>query len=233
MTKADPQNLTAQYDLAAATLRLGIVDTPASGLPDALDALRQAARILESLVSASPNETRYKAQLAIAQEYIGHRLRDLGRPAESIAAFGQSLAGAKAMLAADGASRTAYVQMLAARRGLVLSLAASGDRAEMLTQAQTAIDEARGFGARFPDKKAAALYLAKSWLALASAHRIFARSASQPGQAESDWREVRTAAERAIQEISAISGLSEDPYFSPSLVDARRLIGESGGHSIP
>jgi tetratricopeptide (TPR) repeat protein len=231
LAKSDKQNLTAQYDLAAVMLRLGIVEVPPSGLQGSLDALRGAAANLESLLRTSPGDSRYRSQLAIAQEFTGNRLRDLGRLPESIAAYRQSLDGADSILAADPANRSAYSQAAATSSGLVRALAASGERQEALGHGQAAIARAEACASHCAEKASCTRYLANAWLALAFAHRTFAQSpSSSPELLDSDWREARTAAERAIWEITAIPGSTGASQYTAPLAEARGLISESAAH---
>jgi tetratricopeptide (TPR) repeat protein len=226
--KADPQNLTARYDLAAVMLRLGIVEVPPSGLAGALDTLRAAEAALASLVRASPGEVRYLSQLAIAREFIGHRLREMSRLPEAIDAYRQSLAGAESLLEADPANRSVQSQEVASSAGLALALAASGGRPVALDRARAEIARTEAFRARTPDKRAGTLLVARAWLALAYTQRSLAQSpSSAPAQRQADWRETRAAAERAIQETSAIPGGLEDSYYSAPVTEARALIAES------
>jgi len=187
-----------------------------------------AEAILAALARASPGEFRYQIQWAIAQEYIGHRLRGIGRLPEAIDAYRQSLAGAESLLAANPADRSLQSQVVASSGGLAVALAASGDRAAALDRARADIVRTETFRARSPDKRASTLLLARAWLALASARRALAQSPSfAPAQRQSDWREARAAAGRAIEEISAIPGGLDDPYYSAPVAQARALIAES------
>jgi tetratricopeptide (TPR) repeat protein/predicted Ser/Thr protein kinase len=212
-TRADPRNLTARYDLAAVMLRLGVVDVPPSGLAAALDTLRGAEATLAALLRASPHDVRYLSQLAIVQEFIGNRLRGLGKLPEAINAYRQSLAGAESLLAANPADRSVQAQEVASSGGLALALAASGDRAGALDRARAEIARTETFRARSPDKRGGMLVLARAWLALANVYRF-----------QADWTEVRAAAGRALQEISSIPGGLEDPYYSAPVAEARALI---------
>jgi tetratricopeptide (TPR) repeat protein len=228
---ADQQNLTAQYDVAAVTLRLGIVDAPPSGLESSLDSLRTAASRLESLIARSPGDSRYKSQLAIAQEYIGERLRALGRLPESIAAYRQSLAGANAALDADPANRSAYAQSAASSSGLVRVLAVSGDRAGALSQARAAIARAAACAAHSAEQASCARYLATAWLASANAYRSFAEDPSaSPGRAEADWREAQAAARHVVDEIAAAPATPGISRTASLLAEAQEVIRESSAH---
>jgi tetratricopeptide (TPR) repeat protein len=228
---ADRQNLTALYDVAAVMLRLGVVDAPPSGLERSRETLRKAAATLESLVARSPSDSRYKSQLANAQEFIGERLRALGRLPEAIASYRQALAGGESALAADPSNRSAYAQTTATSSGLVRALAASGERVEALSQARAAIARAEACSAHSPEKVSCARYQAIARLALAATYRIFAAAPSaQADQRESDWREARAAAERALRDTAANPGSESAAVYAPLLAEAHGLIAESAEH---
>jgi tetratricopeptide (TPR) repeat protein len=228
---ADPQNRTAQYDLAAAMLRLGAVDVPASGLPGSLEELRKAAVILESLLRTSPDDLPCKRNWELAQEYMGHRLRDLGRLPEAIAAYRRSLESADSILAARPTDRTAHSQAMASGRALVVALAMSGDRAGALAQARNSIERAQAGISIGSDKNLRILYLARSLVALGSAYRTFATAESgSPAANEADWREARSAAARALAELAAIPDANQNRTYTPPIKEARELIAECDAH---
>ena len=228
IAKADPRNVTAQYDAAAVALRLGIVDVTPSGLEDSLATLRRAEAELERLAGSSPGNRNFSSQLAIAQEYIGRRLFALGRLPESIAAYRQSLAIADRALAADPANRSGYAQLAATSGGLVRALAASGERTQTLAEARAAVARVEACAAHSLDKMLCARFQAKVWVALGAAYGIFARSSpSSPQQRESDWREARAAAERGVREVSAICSSASDSACSAMLTEAQGLIAGS------
>jgi tetratricopeptide (TPR) repeat protein len=212
---ADEQNRAAQYDLAAARLRLGVVDVPESGLSESLETLRQAAAAFETLSLASPRDLRFKQELATAEEYIANRLLALQRCSEAVVFYRKSLAAADAILAIDPMSRPAHSQALAAGRGLAVALAALGDREGALAQARETIARAQSDPATRAGKNLNALYTAKGWLTLAAVHRVF-----------SDWKDVQTAAERALREAT---GGGEDPGLLQASAEAQRLLAECHG----
>jgi hypothetical protein len=62
-------------------------------------------------------------------------------------------------------------------------------------------------------------------VALGAACRAFAQSPDAlPAQRDSDWREARAAAQRALDEIAAIPGSSTNPLYRALLTEARELI---------
>jgi eukaryotic-like serine/threonine-protein kinase len=84
----DPSNRKAQADLATALVYAGAIDTaPDSSLP----LLRRAVALLQELCAAEPKQVDYRSTLALAHEYVGHRLRDADDLAGSTAEYRQSL----------------------------------------------------------------------------------------------------------------------------------------------
>ncbi len=231
---ADPQNRTAQYDVAASMMRLGAVDVPASGLPGSLEELRKAESILQSLTLASPDDLPYKRDWELAQEYIGHRLRDLGKLPEAIAAYRRSLESADSILAARPTDRPAHSQATASGSALVVTMAMAGDRAGSLAQARQTIERAQAGISIGSDKNLRILYLARSLVALGSAYRIFATAGSaSPAGREGDWREARASAARALTELAAIPDGNQNLTYALPLKEARALIAEADAHLQP
>jgi tetratricopeptide (TPR) repeat protein/predicted Ser/Thr protein kinase len=228
---ADPQNRTAQYDVAAATLRLGAVDVPASGLSASLEALRKAAAIVQSLSVASPSDLHLKRDWEIAEEYIGHRLRDLGKLPEAIAAYRRSLESANSTLADNPADLVASAQATASGGALAAALAMSGDRAGALAQARQMTERAEARVSIKSDKNLRILHLARTLVSLGSAYRILATAASaSTAQSEADWREARASAARALSEIGAIPGSDQNGNCSQAIKEARALIADADAH---
>jgi tetratricopeptide (TPR) repeat protein len=229
---ADPKDRTAQYDLAAVLLRLGVLDVPPSGLADSLETLRKSLAIQESLMQDSSAGVPSKQDYGLVQEYMGHRLRDLGRLPEAIAAYRRSLGNADSILAANPANRAAHSQAMAASRGIVVALAMSGDRAGALAESRHSIERAEAAVSIGSDKNLLIYYLAQSRIALGKAYCIFARAEStSPARREEDWRAARTSADRALTELTAIPNAAQNRVFAPAIADARALIDECDAHT--
>ena len=221
---ADPQNRTARYDVAAALVRLGAVDMPVSGLAQSIEELKRAAAIQESLMLAVPGDLNYPSDWEIAQEYIGNRLRDLGRLPEAIAAYRRSLESAVSLMDKRPNYRPAYSQMVASGRGVVQVLALQGDWQGALAQARGIIERARAAVSNGADRSLRTYYLAKSLVTLGSAYRTFAQSPESEIQRAADWREARAAAESALTELAAVPNPGQNPMYGWVMRDAREII---------
>jgi len=228
---ADPKNRTAQYDLAAALLRSGMVEVPPSGLAQSLELLRRAASISETLAQSSPDDSYLRRDWEWAQEYIGHRLREMGRLPEAVAAYRRSLASAAAALAANPGDRVAASQAAASGCALALALAEMGDRAGALAQARETIERARANAsvASYHDQRQ--FYLARTLLGLAKVHRALAQSAAAtPVQSQADWREAMAAAESAQTQMAAVPGAEHNSNYSQTFQDVQSITAEARQH---
>jgi tetratricopeptide (TPR) repeat protein len=227
---ADPKNRTAQYDLAAVLLRAGMIEVPPSGLAQSLDLLRRAASISETLAQSSPDDARLRSDWEWAQEYIGNRLRAMGRLPEAVAAYRRSLASAAAALAANPADRVAASQSAASGCALAVALAEMGDPAAALAQAHENIERARANAsiASYHDQRQ--FYFAKTLLGLAKVHRVLAHSAESAAQSQAGWREALAAAESAHAQMTAIPGADKNGNYSQTLHDIQSIAAEATQH---
>jgi tetratricopeptide (TPR) repeat protein len=87
----DPGNNLARYDYAYFVLKASIVDVPPEGLAESLAALRECLATFEALSAEAPQMERYDRAMAIAREYMGHRLLALKRPAEARVEYQRAL----------------------------------------------------------------------------------------------------------------------------------------------
>ena len=227
---ADPRNGTARYDVAAALVRLGAVDVPASGLAQSLDELNRAAAIQQAVMLASPDDVAYASDWQLAQEYIGNRLRDLGRLPEAMAAYRRSLDSAIALLDKHPDYRPACSQVVASGRALAQVLAVGGDREGALAQARDILERTRAAIASGTDRNIRAYYLAKSLVALGSAYRILAQKPGSETQRAADWRQARAAAESALTELAAVPKSDQNPLFGGVFKEAREIVAQASGH---
>jgi len=229
--REDPRNRTAQYDLASALLRLGAVDGPPSGLADALGELERAAAVLDKLLAASPDDLIARRNWELAQEYLGNRLRGLGRLPEALGAYRRSLESANSTLAKQPGDRTALSQSIASGSALALTLAMGGDRAGALAQARDTVERARA-GTSIPsDKEIRIIIVSRSLMGQGSVYRVFAEAEKDsPAQSQADWREARAAAERALTEAAAVPGADKNLHYAKTLEDARELVADADKH---
>jgi tetratricopeptide (TPR) repeat protein len=230
LAAADPKNRTAQYDLAAALLRAGAIEVPPSGLAQSLDLLRRAATISETLAQSSSDDTYLKRDWEMAQEYVGNRLRQMGRLPEAVAAYRRSLDSAAAGLAANPGDRIAASQAAASGCALAVALAEMGDRAAALAQAHENIDRARANSTVATHRDLRLYYLAKTLAGLGKVCRALAQSAESAAQSHADWREAAAAAESAQAQIAVMPGAGQNRNYSQTFQDIQSIIAEARQH---
>ena len=227
---ADPSDSTARFDLAAGLERLGMVDVPVSGMAESLALLERSAVMLESMADDDPNSLRVKLMLALVREYVGHRLRDLGRYPEAITSYRRSITLCDEMLAADPADPSALAQVLASGRGMASAMAMAGDRGGALRQARATIARAEAGVNTGPEKRRRERYLAESTIELGSVYEILAKRSPAFRQSQ-DWRAARSALSRAIAKLDAIvEGGKPLSTEATDLQNARNLLAEADGH---
>jgi eukaryotic-like serine/threonine-protein kinase len=230
--RGDPADLTAQYDVGAATLRLATVDVPPSGLPESLALLRKAETIIESALRASPDSLRYKRDLALAWEYIGHRLRALGRVPEALEAYRRALALSEEMLAVQVADRGAYSEALASGAAVALALAMEGNRQAALDQARATMQRAQGSAAAADDPVLRRYHVAKTWVRMARVYQALSKHGNSP---RADMAAAQAAAEHAIDEIHTAAAAGNDATYVLVIKEAQAMIAEcdAAGSSAP
>ncbi len=184
--KADPEDRTARYDLASALLRQGAVEVPKAALPESLAILRESAGLTESLSLSDPTGIRFARNLATIYEYIGYRLRDLGRPDEALAELRRSAATADSIMVAHPGDAPALSQLVRDAEGIADLLLARRDSAGALAEAQRVLSVARKY-ADGPEPGLRARYLGSAWLTVASVNRALGK-----------WQDARDAAAQAI-----------------------------------
>jgi serine/threonine protein kinase/tetratricopeptide (TPR) repeat protein len=227
MSKKDPQDRTAKFDLASGMLRLAAIDPPPSERSSSLAMLRESGEILVALSAADPAAVRYKRSMGIVLEYAGHRLRDLGKPVEAIAEYRRSLEISEAVLAANPKDLPTHSQALADEQAIANVLAAQGDRAGALDYARKAVLRAERYLGDGPEQEIRTAYVPKAYFYLGDVYRVLAKRESElPAQRLADWREARGAAERAVSEWRAlIHGREKHPY-APEAARAESLLAE-------
>src|SRR5215471_12926664 len=230
ISNADPNDLTAKYDLAASLQRLGMVDVPASEMAESLATLQRSASMLESIVASDPRNVRRSKTLSLTLEYVGHRLQSLGRYREAISNYQRSLTMANVELAADPADRSAMSQAIASGRGVAAALASSGDRAGALRQAQATVAKAEGYFKNGSDKRSGQRYVATSTMELGSIYEILAKH-SPASQQKRNWEAAREALGRSVSLFEAMAADSKLLGFdADNLQNSRNLLAEAEAH---
>ena len=229
MHDADPNDVTAKFDLAAGLERLGMVDVPFSGVAESLAALQRSAGILENLVTDSPSVPK-KRMLALSCEYAGLRLRSLGRYPEAIRYYKRSLTIADSILAEDPTDRPALSQATASGRGLATAMAMAGDRAAALRQAEATVARAEAGLNAGPEPRSRQRYLAESVIELGSIHEILAKRMPTDRQRQ-EWNAARIQLNRALALLDKMNAGNKPPPLEESdRQNAHNLLAEAERH---
>jgi tetratricopeptide (TPR) repeat protein len=187
---ADPQNHLARYDYALFQLKLATVEVSPDELAESLVTLRQAARTFASLAAAEPGVIRYDHSLADTYRCMGNHLTKMERNAEAQVEYQRSLALYNRCIGHGLPDELVYQGIVAAERGIAMTLALSGNQEGALARARSVlqrIESAPG--------SAHALLGAEAYLTLAEVHQKFG-----------DCNEATAAARRSIQIVKPSGG---------------------------
>jgi len=227
---ADPNDITAKFDLAAGLERLGMADVPASGVAESLAALQRSATMLESIVADDPHNLARKQMLALTLEYEGHRLQNLGRYSEANGSYRRSLALSEDMLAADPTNPTALAQAVASGSGLATAMAMAGDRIGAIREARATIARAEAGMNAGPERRTRQRHLAESMIELGSVYEILAKRSPAPRQNQ-DWQAARSALHQGISALDAMAAASNPLSIEVNAMKhARILLAEANQH---
>jgi serine/threonine protein kinase/tetratricopeptide (TPR) repeat protein len=208
IVQTDPQDRTARYDLANSLLRWGNISLPGVDPAPSLAALRESAAILESLVEENPQAIRYRTPLALAYQYTGLCLRDMGRAEEAIVELRRSVTLADAMMAAHPGDINFLARIARGERLIAEILVARHDPAAALPHAQRALSIAEKYAAG-PEAQLRKKYLADAHFGVAEVHRALGRwpeAQDHARRADSLWSapEVRDVDPKLRQQAAAI-----------------------------
>ena len=200
MAQADPRTSLAQYDLASALMRQGLIAPSPAGIPESLKTLRRAAAIEEALRGQDPKDLRHADNLAAIYEYIGTRLADLGDREAALASYRQSLALAQSVSAEAPRNVSVRFQILVDYHWLARLRAEAGDRAGAVEMAQAAIAAVGRFEKENPGAAALPPYAPRSRQWLGEVYRKLAETASaSAAQRIEDWRNARAAFAESVE----------------------------------
>jgi tetratricopeptide (TPR) repeat protein len=205
LAKADPRDMTAQFDLGVALSRLGMVEPGAQGLSESLDTLREAIATIEPIAKGNPKSASIAEQLAVAQEFAGRRLQSLGRTSEAAEQYRKS---------------QATVGPCTDEEALASLYAGAGDHGAARALANSAVTRAQAFADGDPKSERRIGHLAKAYFVLASVARAagdreHAREAA--GRAVSLWRTVHNQSVLAThrQAMEQAQAMLRDPPGNP------------------
>jgi tetratricopeptide (TPR) repeat protein/tRNA A-37 threonylcarbamoyl transferase component Bud32 len=218
LAQADPVNTLGQYDLGSAELRLAALEPRPGGLEESLAALRESRAIFEKLTSADPHALRAVNSIALASEYIGHRLRDSGHPEDALAEYRKSVEISEKTLSDHPGDVSSAVQAMAAEQSLAKLLAALGQRDAAVSHARHAAERAERMARETP-MAATSMRLAASYAELGAVQKLLG-----------NWADAHEAGVRAAEEWRrAIGDRKGDPHLK-DLASVERLIAECDSH---
>lgn len=194
MIRADSQDMTVRLDLANALARLGSIEPEPGGAAESLTTLQEAIEMFHSLMKASPKSLPIATPLALAHEFAGHRLEDLGQASAALQQYRESLAEIEAARALSPGDNSGRPVVMEDEEAIARLSAASGERGAALEFATRAVDHAKKWAGEFPQSENASGRLAQAYFALASVRRTLgdpdrAREAAE--QAVSIWRPLK------------------------------------------
>ncbi len=213
--KMDPLDRTARYDLGNALLRQGAAELPGEDRAQSLASLRESVAVLESLAREDANAPRYQRPLMLSHQYVGIRLREMGRLDEAMAAIHRSLDIADQIMIAHPGDASALSRIVRDERELANILASRGDSAGAVSHAERGLSVAQKY-LNGPEPGLRRRYLADSYFALASIDRKFQK-----------WQEARDNAQQAIANWNASEVKNEDPSDREK---ATAILAESATH---
>ena len=206
LAQADPRNGLAQYDLASALLRQGMIAPSPAGIADSLKTLRRAAAIEETLRGQDSKNLRHAENLVVLYEYIGTRLADLGDLQGAVASYRQSLELAQAVSVEAPTNSSVRYQILLDYHWLSRLRAAACDRAGAIETAQTAIAAADRFEKESDGAPTMRQYAARCRQWLGEVYRKLAETPGEPvAQRIEDWRAARAAFAGSVERWQKIA----------------------------
>jgi serine/threonine protein kinase len=201
MAKADPHNVTAQYDLGMALSRLGMAPPTAQGVSESLLNLQEAIGIIEPIASANPQGATFAVHLAMAREYAGRRLESLGQTPAAAEQYRKSLAALDRCAAPKTAVPSCARQAALDEEALASLYAGTGDSHSARTFAERAVTRAQTLVDSGPKSDGPIGQLAMAHFVLASVSRAAGdktQARESAGRAVSLWQSVRDSSVLAL-----------------------------------
>jgi tetratricopeptide (TPR) repeat protein len=142
MSRADPSDKRAGFDMGMIWTRIGAARQAAGDLKQSNQALDRAIAQFEPVLKSSPGNANYARGIAIAYEYRARNLWLLGNRTAAIAWYRKSLTIADKLIAGRPADTAAHAQRCAAKGPISSLLALAGDREGAVQAAREAVAEA-------------------------------------------------------------------------------------------
>jgi tetratricopeptide (TPR) repeat protein len=145
---ADSQDATARYDLGMVWGIDGMIDPVPGQAKDSLASLEKAIAFIGPIAKANPESATSAQQLANLLEYRGLRLESLGRRAEAIQSYRESLELIRPFL--ESANLVVRSQGISSDQALAQAYASSGEFTTALDFANRAVEQAEKGNAGSP-----------------------------------------------------------------------------------
>ena len=201
LARVDASDQLAQYDLANALLYYASLDTPPVQAAESHEMLRESAAILGKLLAAKP-KTHTACTKALAEEMMAKRLRQMGRPAEALAAYRRSLATIQPYLESNPADLQLLAQELPVREAIAEELARQGDSASALETAHKALTRAQQISAPASERSRITGYVAVAQRTIGTVEATLGHCAEAQQAARQSlvlWREVEASGSKRIR----------------------------------
>ena len=218
LAKADPRDMTAQYDLGVALSRLGMVEPAAQGLSQSLETLREAIAIIEPVSSGNPKSASIAVQLAVAQEFAGRRLQSLGRRSEAAEQYRKSLATVGSCANVQSGFTYCVLQAFTDEEALASLYADAGDHGAARALADRAVARAQAYADAAPQSERRIGHLAQAYFVLASVSR-----------AAGAWEQARESARRAVSLWHTVHDPSVLAAHGPEMEQAEAILRDRAG----
>ena len=218
LAKADPHDMTAQYDLGVALSRLGMVEPAAPGVAESLAALWEAIALIEPVARANPKSASIAVQLSVAQEFAGRRLQSLGQTSAAAGQFRKSIATVGACAAVQSGFTYCIQQLFIDEEAMALLDAGAGDHSAARAFANSALARTQALADGDPKSERRIGYLAKAYFVLASVSR-----------AAGDRDRARESAARALSIWRTVHSPSVLATHRQAKEDAEAMLREMGG----
>lgn len=234
MANADPRDSLAQYDLASALMRQGLIAPAPEGIPESLKALRRAASLEETLRAQQPKNVRHAETLGVIYEYIGTRLADQGDRDGALASYRQSLALSQAASVEVPNDISVRYQILVDYHWLSKLHAEAGDRSSAIELAQAGIAAADRFGSENAGAPSLPVYAARSRQWLGDVFRKLAEtSGGTAAQRAEDWRRAGAAFGESVAIWKTVAAANVPGQLAGELHEAEAGLAECDRQLAP
>ena len=218
LAKADPHNMTAQYDLGVALSRLGMVDPGPESVADSLQMLQEAIATIEPIAAANPKASNIASQLGLALEYAGHRFRRLGQVSAAAGQYKKSLAAVEACASASAGVPYCTVQAILDEEALAELYSSTGDHGSAQLFAGRAVSRAETYVAGDPQSGRRIGHLAKAYFVMASI-----------SQAAGNHAHAHEFAARAISRWQSVNDKNVLAFHRHAIEEADALLHDTAG----